>query len=212
MLGFLLALMITIICHELGHMLMALLCGVKVEAFSVGFGKPIWKKKYKGIEFRFSPIILGGYCQMAGEKCKRPDGFLAQRYSRKLLILIAGVTINFLLAFICYWLHYGDISFGVMIDWLYIKSIFTKDYTILYRILAGAVPNMFLLQFGLINFFCGVTNLFPIPALDGGWVWVTLLEKLLGKNFVKVANIINAIGFMFLWYIQIMILLYLWIL
>lgn len=64
----LICLIFLILFHELGHFLAAKLFGVKVEAFSVGFGPSLFQKKIHGTDYRFSLIPLGGYCAMKGEK------------------------------------------------------------------------------------------------------------------------------------------------
>lgn len=51
----------TIFIHELGHFIAARLCGLVVDAFSLGFGPAIWKRKIKGTEYRICWIPLGGY-------------------------------------------------------------------------------------------------------------------------------------------------------
>ncbi len=52
---------LAILIHEFGHFIIALKLGLRVDAFSIGFGPAIWKKKYKGVEYRISSIPLGGY-------------------------------------------------------------------------------------------------------------------------------------------------------
>ena len=47
--------------HEFGHFVAAKLLGFKVEVFSIGFGPALWKKTYKGVEYRISAIPFGGY-------------------------------------------------------------------------------------------------------------------------------------------------------
>ena len=47
--------------HEFGHFLAARKLGMKVDAFSIGFGPAIWKKKIGGVEYRVSWILFGGY-------------------------------------------------------------------------------------------------------------------------------------------------------
>ena len=64
------ALLIAVFFHELAHMIVALLCGVKVKAFVIGFGKPFIHKKIWGIDFGIAVIPLGGYCRLEGEKSK----------------------------------------------------------------------------------------------------------------------------------------------
>jgi len=52
---------LAILVHEFGHFIVALKLGLNVEAFSIGFGPAIWKKKVNGVEYRLSWIPLGGY-------------------------------------------------------------------------------------------------------------------------------------------------------
>jgi regulator of sigma E protease len=53
--------------HELGHYIAARLVGIEVEAFSIGWGKPILKKKVRGVEYRLGIFPIGGYCKMKGD-------------------------------------------------------------------------------------------------------------------------------------------------
>ena len=172
-----LALLISIILHEAGHMISALLCGVKVNAFSIGFGKPYLHKKIWGIDFRLTPFLLGGYTALAGEYDKYNRGFLAQPYRKKVIILLSGVLTNFLIAFVCYLINYGSIKIGLNIDFALMKSVFTKNFTEIFLLLEMFKPNLFLLQLSLISFFCGIFNLIPFPSLDGGFLWLVFLEK-----------------------------------
>ena len=52
---------LAILIHEFGHFIVALKLGLRVEAFSIGFGTALWKKKLNGVEYRISAIPLGGY-------------------------------------------------------------------------------------------------------------------------------------------------------
>ena len=58
---------IVVFVHELGHFIAARLMGIDVEAFSIGWGKPILKKKIGAVEYRLGLFPLGGYCKMKGE-------------------------------------------------------------------------------------------------------------------------------------------------
>ena len=57
-----------VLIHETGHLIAARMCGVKVEAFSVGMGPILLHKTIKNTDYRLSLIPLGGYCEMKGEK------------------------------------------------------------------------------------------------------------------------------------------------
>ena len=196
--------------HELGHMVAALLCGVKVEAFAIGFGKPILHKKIWGIDFRLCPLPFGGYTKLAGEFKKHvPNGFLAQRYSKKAIILVAGVAMNILLAFICYWINYKSIPLGIWIDWQLLKSLWTKDMAILAEIIYIYQPNPILIQLSIINFFCGIFNLIPFPALDGSILWLVLLENKV-KNFELFLKRACGWGFAVLMVLQLILVWYIY--
>ena len=52
-----------IFSHELGHFLAGRMMGLHVDAFSIGF-RPVWRKKYKGVEYRIGWIPLGGYVEL----------------------------------------------------------------------------------------------------------------------------------------------------
>ena len=67
-LPFLVALTILVFVHELGHYMVARWCNVRVEVFSVGFGKELkgWTDK-NGTRWKISAIPLGGYVKMFGE-------------------------------------------------------------------------------------------------------------------------------------------------
>jgi regulator of sigma E protease len=58
---------IVVFVHELGHFIGARLAGIDVEAFSIGWGRPVLKKKIKGVEYRLGMFPVGGYCKMRGD-------------------------------------------------------------------------------------------------------------------------------------------------
>jgi regulator of sigma E protease len=67
MISALLILSFLIFFHEFGHFLMAKLVGVKVEVFSIGFGKKLICKKIGETNWCLSAVPLGGYVQMKGQ-------------------------------------------------------------------------------------------------------------------------------------------------
>ena len=190
MISFFICLLITVSVHELAHMLVALKCGIGVKAFSIGFGKPYIHKKIKGIDFRLSPLPLGGYVDIKGMESKKDkDDFLNHRYLHKFLVLIAGVTVNILLALGVYLVHYGSISMGLKIDWVMLKALFTQDYDIVVYVFSNIPINLFLLQLSMLNIFCGLANLIPVVPLDGGLIWYYMIENKLSKIFKKFIHI-----------------------
>ena len=109
MISAILILSFLIFFHELGHFLIAKLLKVKVEVFSIGFGKKLICKEFKGTKWCISAIPLGGYVQMKGQDDLHPtlknydkDSYLSKTPFEKILILLGGPLFNFLLAFIIY--------------------------------------------------------------------------------------------------------------
>jgi regulator of sigma E protease len=84
--------------HELGHYFVARWCGVKVEAFSVGFGRVLWRREAWGTEWRLAAIPLGGYVKLAGEQDASeeadPDGLWSKSPLQRAAIAVAGPAVN----------------------------------------------------------------------------------------------------------------------
>ncbi|MEX1058545.1 MAG: RIP metalloprotease RseP [Natronospirillum sp.] len=98
--------------HEYGHFWVARRCGVKVERFSIGFGKPLLRWQRGETEYVVAAIPLGGYVKMLGEQEQGVPGheahraFANQSLARRSAIILAGPAANFLLAIILYWLMF----------------------------------------------------------------------------------------------------------
>lgn len=111
LLAFVVAIVVLVVFHELGHYWVARLCNVKVLRFSLGFGKAIYIKKFAGgeTEWVISLIPLGGYVKMLDEReGEVPAAELARAFNRqpvlrRMLIVLAGPVANLLLAIILYW-------------------------------------------------------------------------------------------------------------
>jgi regulator of sigma E protease len=109
--AFLVALGPLIVFHELGHYIVARLCGVKVLRFSIGFGKPLWTKSLgrDATEWVIAVFPLGGYVKMLDEREgpvapeELPRTFNRQPVWRRMAIVVAGPVANFLLAIALYW-------------------------------------------------------------------------------------------------------------
>jgi regulator of sigma E protease len=89
--------------HELGHFIVAKLCKVRVEVFSIGFGTRLLGFRRGDTDYRLSLLPLGGYVKMAGEmpgETKSDDPGELENHPRwqRVLIALAGPVANFLLA------------------------------------------------------------------------------------------------------------------
>lgn len=90
-----------VVAHELGHAITALRNGVVVEEFGVGFPPRAWKKKLRnGVLLSINWLPLGGFVKLQGEhdSARGKGDYGAATFSQKTKILLAGVTVNWLLA------------------------------------------------------------------------------------------------------------------
>lgn len=102
---FVLLLGILIFVHELGHFLVAIWNGVRVETFSLGFGKKIFQYKRGDTTYCLSLIPLGGYVKMYGDDLnadipleERKHAFTHKKISQRVAIVLAGPLMNFFFA------------------------------------------------------------------------------------------------------------------
>jgi len=96
---------LVVLVHEMGHFVAARMNGIRVETFSIGFGKKLITRKRKGTDFSLSLIPLGGYVKLAGEtefdnQDPAPDHFLAKKRWQRFLVFFMGPLMNVLLAFL----------------------------------------------------------------------------------------------------------------
>ncbi len=129
-----LALMVMIVIHELGHYTAGKILGFKIDEFAIGFGPAIIKKRNKktGELFTLRPFPVGGFCTFHGEDAdgakldedgkqirdedgnivKDPDAFNNQKPWKRLIVLFSGAFMNFLSAILIitiYFTAYGQV-------------------------------------------------------------------------------------------------------
>lgn len=112
---FVFVLTVVVFFHELGHFLVGRWCGVKVDAFSIGFGPELWGfEDSKGTRWRIAAIPLGGYVKFHGDangasapdperieampEAERQVTFFGQPVWKRAAIVLAGPVANFILA------------------------------------------------------------------------------------------------------------------
>ncbi len=109
--AFIIALGVLITVHEFGHFGVSRRCGVRVERFSIGFGKALWQRRDRqGTEYVIALIPLGGYVKMLDERVESvPAELRHQAFNNKAIwqrasIIAAGPVANFIFAVFAYWL------------------------------------------------------------------------------------------------------------
>lgn len=107
LLAFIVLLGVLITAHELGHFIVAKMSGVKVQVFSIGFGRALVSKKIGETEYRISVLPLGGYVKMLGmddrDEATPGDegrGLLEKPPFIRVLIAAAGPAMNLILPFV----------------------------------------------------------------------------------------------------------------
>lgn len=114
LLAFIVALGVLIAFHEFGHFWVARKCDVKILRFSIGFGRPLWKRYFGAdrSELVIAAVPLGGYVKMLDEREGEVASHELERaFNRKPLpqrfaIVLAGPVFNFLFAILAYWIMY----------------------------------------------------------------------------------------------------------
>ena len=105
-----------ILIHEFGHYAAAKYFGVRVEVFSIGFGKRLIGFRRRDTDYRISAVPLGGYVKMSGEnpmdeRTGDPGEFLSHPRWQRFIVAVAGPTMNIALAIALltgvYMVHYA---------------------------------------------------------------------------------------------------------
>ncbi len=149
-----------VVVHEFGHFAVAKLCGVRVEAFSVGFGPRLFGCKYGETDYKVCLLPLGGYVKMAGENFAEvsdaasgeatvapdddPGSFTAHPRWQRMLIGLAGPVANFILAFVLMAVYFGFINevpsiHPIVVEWVAADSPAAQ---------AGLAPGDIVRRFG----------------------------------------------------------------
>src|SRR3954447_23982617 len=108
---------VMVVVHEFGHFAVAKLCGVRVEAFSIGFGPRLFGVKRGDTDYKVCLLPLGGYVKMTGENPTEgdqpiddPGAFTSHPRWQRMLIGVAGTVAHFILAFVLMFIYYHWIN------------------------------------------------------------------------------------------------------
>ena len=192
-----------IIIHEGGHFLIAKLCKIKVNEFSVGFGKEIISKKKAETKYTLRLIPLGGYVNLLGEEevSEEEGSYSSASILKRFTILIAGATINIIFGIIVFFILASivnnSLKLGLIVTQNYlgnlaesVVSLFTGNVTKEQVVGPVGISAMIVKTNGFIDFFylmsvisisLGVTNLLPIPGVDGGKILFLFIELIRRK-------------------------------
>ena len=110
----LLGLTFLVFIHELGHYIVAKRQGMKIETFSIGFGKPLISWMRKGVKWQICLILVGGYVKIAGmdkegdlEPHDVPEGFYSKKPWARIKVALAGPVVNLVFALVAFGIIWG---------------------------------------------------------------------------------------------------------
>src|SRR3989344_3111860 len=175
----LLGLSFVIVIHEFGHFLACKLFDIATPVFSIGFGPHLFGVHIGNTLFQIAALPLGGYVQIA---TKQLD---AQSYMVKAIILLAGIAINFLFAYIIFAifkLRNIDVKQMMQQTSEHVRNGIMGPIGIV-SLMSYSISlsfNHFLLLLGGLSFSIGMFNLLPVPFLDGGQLAVYTIEAITG--------------------------------
>ncbi len=114
---FILTLLLLVVIHELGHFLMAKKFGIKVLEFGFGIPPRAWGKKIGETIYSLNYLPLGGFVRLLGEDevdkevLDNKRSFAYQNVYKRIAVVLAGVVMNFLLAFVLFYIVLGFSGF-----------------------------------------------------------------------------------------------------
>ena len=207
-----------IFIHEGGHFAVAKLCKIKVNEFAIGFGPTILKKQGKETKYAIRLIPLGGFVSMEGEEeqSEHERSFSNASIPKRIAIVAAGATINIIFGLLTYFILvaivYKNIPLAIESTGGFISAI-AESLKMLFTGHVGinemtgpvgisqvvsqttTIAN-YIYIIALVSVSLGVTNLLPIPALDGGKILILIIEAIRKKPLNKETEAkIQLIGF-----------------
>ena len=192
-----------VLIHEAGHFLVARLCKIKVNEFSIGFGPLIWSKKAEKTKYSLRLIPLGGYVNMLGEeeRSEEEGSFSKASIPKRIAVVAAGGLVNIIFAILLYIILIaivtGNLGTAISSTGNFIMSmvesiklLFTGGVTVdnlmgpigISEVVAQTSSIIdFLYIMAIISMSLGVTNLLPFPPLDGGKILIYIIEAIRRK-------------------------------
>jgi len=207
-----------VLIHEGGHFLVAKLLKIKVNEFAIGFGPIIFSKEKGETKYALRLIPLGGFVSMEGEEkhSNEKGSFSMTSIPKRIAIVAAGGLVNIIFGILLYY-----IISSITLNSIYIGLIDTKDFIIsifesIKLLFTGNVTMNqmtgivgisdivvntngimnYLYIMALISASLGITNLLPLPPLDGGKIVIYLIEAIRKKKMSEELELkIQSLGF-----------------
>ncbi|PWW81294.1 peptidase M50 [Prosthecochloris marina] len=223
--SFVLVLSVVVLVHEFGHFLAARKAGVPVYEFSVGFPfspRVATLFRHRETEFTLRLLPLGGFVSFSSETDEHAKKLFAASRTSRALIMSAGSLFNVIFAFLLFVPAFmiGEsmsLSNAVVASIQTIWSVISETIRLFINIFSGStgVENLsgpvgitvlagqaasggwmdLLLFTGFLSLSLGIMNMIPFPGLDGGQLFILLIEALRNKPMcVRTHQIVNLAG------------------
>lgn len=186
-----------VLLHELGHFIACKLFSVDVSTFSIGFGPTLFSQRIGATVFQIALFPIGGYVNIL------PTQLARQPYVIKLIILSAGIIVNFLFAYVVFLFfkaRHIDIRAMLAQVTVHFRNGIIGPIGIISIISYSATlgSSYFILMLASLSIGIGIFNLFPIPFFDGGQIaWYTI-EAVFGKIPENIAATFSIMFFIIL--------------
>ena len=214
-----------IVLHELAHLLAARVSGVRAEEFTLGYGPPLLRTRFRGTLFSLRLLVpLGGYVKLAGMDDRVGSGaFGARSVWRRAAIVLAGPAANLLVAFLLLFaLFTGDLPLGEAFEVALRGTVGMAMllHELAVRLLTGgglleSLPGLLhdatglpegspsggrhLRLLTLLSLCLGLFNLLPVMPLDGGRLPILAAELLRGRPLPqRTVGALTALGATFM--------------
>lgn len=209
-----------ILIHELGHFLVAKLFNVKIKEFAIGFGPTIWKKQGKETIYELRAIPMGGFVNMLGEEEPVEDerAYNKKSIPKRMGILVAGGAVNIIFGLIVCAIIASSIL-GVKNGLIFTGKFLGASFEGIVDLFTGKVETdqlvgivgisdmvvetngfqEFAYMLSVISVSLGITNLLPFPPLDGGKIFLLIIEAIRRKPLKQNTEVgIQMAGFFLL--------------
>ncbi len=117
---FIFTLLILVLIHEFGHFLMAKKFGIKVLEFGFGIPPKLFAKKFGETEYSLNALPIGGFVRLLGEDeadkrvLENRRSFAHQHVYKRIVVVVAGVVMNFLLAFLLFYIFLAGYQIQIL--------------------------------------------------------------------------------------------------
>jgi len=224
--SFLTVFTIVVLVHELGHFLAARRAGVKVYEFSIGFPfspKIITLFRHRETEFTLRLLPLGGFVSFSKDGDEEAADLFGASSCNRALIMSAGSLFNIVFAFLVFIAVFTigkhlPVPEAIAASAKTIWSVITGTLDFIIKSISGhgsweglsgpvgiaaiagkaaSAGILNLLYFtGMLSMSLGIMNLIPFPALDGGQLFLLVIEYIKKKPLsIRTYQAVNLVGF-----------------